>query len=676
MPNNSHNSLGVTPGTLLEMSETLQIPCCLPGELRGKSVVDAILEIQENYAHEDDRPDTSDNWFRRLKCLSVYPGKEKALKRSVRNPENFSERDYIAVSYSFESAHESLNKHTLDFEIHGPGNKAPQKFKTRDIVLERVLKYAKSDAVRCQYFWIDQECFDQNNPEEHQAAMDSMDLVYKHSDFPVALLEITFGPREVYLMGILVFCDCVWPSKDDSMVAMLRHVQTDRWWQRAWTFQEEYLASTKMDILIRHNLRRGTHIDSRLGCIEGEVCVSAIEFRERSTNFLSKLIRRNTTSEELRKTCMSLRRTFHRYNETTEPGMGKAMSSIVFGDLERRKMSKSYDFLPIAANVCDYRVRLRSDQLAELAEDLSYSVGLCALAMYLLNGEIIHHKDSIANPAIGVGLSEYLDTICFNKLRSPPTPFELSWFKMCRLHPVRLSSEGIITRGHVWHVQAKLVTSNWKRARFREPQGLGLNEFERDRLLDLMDGLKQFGIYEGLWQDLDNYLAEEARLQYPPEWPMDHMNLMAKEIVDAICGGRNLYVATLEESPEAFSTFSLGDDEDGCSEMDVDSGASDSEYDSDSDDNQSGDDRCRQAFAIFAMGDDEVAEGKFCVFTSTSRSHRVSMTVKMSGTTSESKLPLMTITGWINGLAFYDGKRTRKTQETVVRLPEAWHRKH
>ncbi|KAM0697410.1 hypothetical protein Q7P36_002263 [Cladosporium allicinum] len=662
MPN---NSLGVTPGTLLEMSETLQIPCCLPGELRGKSLVDAILEIQMKYAYEDDRPDTSDRWFRRLKCLSVYPGKEKALKRSARNPEKFSQRNYVAVSYSFESAYESLNKHTLDFEIHDLEDKSIQKVKTRDIVLERVLKYAKSDAVRCQYFWIDQECFDQNNPEEHQAAMDSMDLVYKHSDFPVALLEITFGPREVYLMGILVFCDCVWPSKDDSMVAMLRHVQTDRWWQRAWTFQEEYLASTKMDILIRHNLRRGTHIDSRLGCIEGEVCISAALFRKRSTNFLSNLIGRNTTSEELRKTCVSLRHTFHRYNETTEPDMGKAMSSIVFGDLERRKMSKSYDFLPIAANVCSYGIRLNST-LAQRSR--RHSVGLCALAMYLLNGEIFFNDGRISVLPTGMGLSEYLGHISFDHFCSPSQEKTLSWLKQCRLQPERvseeqpelLSREGVHTSGHLWRVGERIETSRWlgSSPETDDCEHFGLSECQRDRLFELMDELEQRGIYEGLWHKLDRFLRQEG----PQTYARSYMNTMAGEVVRAMHCGRSLYLATLEEPSKT------SEDESVSSSLNAFS----SEYDSDEDEGRSEYDYQDKAFAIFVLDDhnDDVAEPDFCVFTSSSESHHVSMTVDVGLTRSERRIPLMTITGWTNGLAFYYGV---PVQDTVFCWPEAWH---
>jgi hypothetical protein len=443
-----------------EMSGIRQIPCYLPGELDGTSLVDKMLAIQKGYRMKDNRSVTSDNWFRYLECLSKPPRKKKVLQLAEMDPENLDPRDYIAVSYSFEPAHKSLDKHTLGFEIHDSEGTFIKNVKTRDLVLQRVLKYAK--VVGTRFFWIDQECFDQKDPEQHQAAMDSMDLVYARSRHPLALLEITFGYSDVCLMGLLMSRKRVWHNKANSMVEMLRRVQKDRWWDRAWTFQEEYVAGGNLELLIRHNLGRNRYRypRSRHSGIEGEVCVRAIDFKERSTIFLVDLVSRKTTSEELQKTCESLLRTFRRYNviaETTESAMGRAMSSSVLEDLECRAISRHYDFLPIASNVCDYDVRLRS---YKLEKSLSHSVGLCALTMYLMNGEIFHNNDTIATPTAGMSFSKYLDTISFNNFRPPAVLYPLSWLKRCRLRPVELSREGAITSGYLWRVHEEIETSN------------------------------------------------------------------------------------------------------------------------------------------------------------------------------------------------------------------------
>jgi hypothetical protein len=151
----------------------IETPCCRDDELRGKSLVDNILEIRKHYGAFDRR---SGEWFDQLKCLSVRPGTEgKVLELAVREPSSSRARDFVAVSYSFTPADYSNAEPPVGVTVYDPAIGTSKKFKTRDIVLRRVLKYVK--AVDTRYFWIDQECFDQDNEEERQAAMDkSMDV--------------------------------------------------------------------------------------------------------------------------------------------------------------------------------------------------------------------------------------------------------------------------------------------------------------------------------------------------------------------------------------------------------------------------------------------------------------------------------------------------------------------
>jgi hypothetical protein len=640
-----NHRLGTWVDLMSEVSGIRQIPCYLPGELDGTSLVDKMLAIQKGYAMKDNRPATSDDWFRHLKCLSEHPRKKKVLQLAERDPEHLNPQDYIAVSYSFEPAHKSLDKHTLGFEIHNPEGMI-KKFKTRDLVLQRVLRYAKK---RTRYFWIDQECFDQDDPEEHQAAMDSMDLVYKNSRYPVALLEITFGSNDVCLMDLLMSEVHVWPNKANSMVKMLRRVQKDRWWDRAWTFQEEYVAGGNLELLIRHNLgrNRSRTIRSTHSGIEGEVCVRAIDFKERSTVFLVDLIDRNTTSEELRKTCESLLHTFRRYNviaETTESAMGKAMSSSVLEDLECRGISRHYDFLPIASNVCDYDNRLCS---YKLEKSLSHSVGLCALTMYLMNGEIFHNNDTIAIPTAGMSFSKYLDTTSFNKFRPPAVLYQLSWLKRCRLRPVELSREGAITSGYLWRVHEEIETRKWN---WKRVPGVGscsessrLNTYQQNTLKRLANELR-LRSYETLRKKLVAYLDDDSK-RYPSQ-ARAYMNIMAKEVVEAIGSGKKLYLAGLADSSHAYAIFVL-DPRDTRPSVGIGAGLD----------------------APNSSTNSDTLVGSR-VFTSCSEFHHVSMTVELAQTASEQNSPLMTITGWTNGLAFYDGVSQRR--DLVVRWPESW----
>ena len=59
--------------------------------------------------------------------------------------------------------------------------------KVRNCLLHRTIKYAEYH--RAELIWIDDECINQGNPDEHEMAMRSMDLINKLSEYPVGLLS-------------------------------------------------------------------------------------------------------------------------------------------------------------------------------------------------------------------------------------------------------------------------------------------------------------------------------------------------------------------------------------------------------------------------------------------------------------------------------------------------------
>jgi len=640
------------------MSTISQIPSWLSDELRGQSLVDRMLEIAEDYSMLDNR---TMSWFGKLECLSVHPKKKKVLTLAVRDPK----KDFVAVSYSFKSEYEWLEKCTVGFEVCDDQDNFIKKVKTRDLVLQRVIKYAK--AVRSSYFWIDQECFDQSEPEQRQEAMDSMDLVYQRSKHSIALLEITLESEEVELLDILMSGEYIQRAKIDSMVHMLKHVERDKWWKRAWTFHEEYMAAHNMKLLIRHKSKSSARIDSALADIEGEVRVPATRFRDRATDFLQDLIEKNSTTEELRVEYKTLLRTFRRYNvleETTDSANGMAMSSTVFEDLECRKIDKPFDLLPIAANVCGYRVRLRSAELAKIEiPDNAGLVDLCILTMYLLNGEIFFNGEVSRNLPTKKGISEYIKYISPGLFVPPLGKRRLAWLKQCRLQPARLSLEGIVTSGHIWrvHKRIRVPCSGHVPDIMDDSRTVGLGTHERNRLFQLVDELEQLGICRELRGRLIRYLEYDRNLRDGSAWPESYMNKMAGEVVEAIGSGRSLYLATHEAAPRACAIFVIGTDGNTSSDLETESDG----YGTGKDDCQS--DISYQSEDSVSLG---VVEENFWVFTSTSKNHHVSMTVELAKTASESKSPLMTVTGWANGLAFYD--RLEEREDLVVRWPEVW----
>jgi hypothetical protein len=101
-----------------------------------------------------------------------------------------------------------------------------------------------------------------------RTAMDSIDLVYRQSRHPVGLLAVVFDDQsEVnYLQTLMMGRSVVQNNEDEypklaysarsrtslGIFNVLVHLYKDRWWTRAWIFQEEYISSTAMQILIRH----------------------------------------------------------------------------------------------------------------------------------------------------------------------------------------------------------------------------------------------------------------------------------------------------------------------------------------------------------------------------------------------------------------------------------------
>jgi hypothetical protein len=159
-----------------------------------------------------------------------------------------------------------------------------------------------------------------------------------------------------------------------------------------------------------------------------------------------------------------------------------------------------------------------------------------------------------------------------------------------------------------------------------------------------VDELKRRRSNETLRKKLVAYLDDDTKQD--PSGARAYMNIMAKEVVEAIRSRRKLYLAGLADSSHAYAIFVLDPrDTRPSAGTGADSDAPNSSTNSD---------------ALVGSR----------VFTSCSESHHVSMTVRLAQTASEQKSPLMTITGWTNGLAFYDGVSPRR--DLVVRWPKSW----
>jgi hypothetical protein len=331
---------------------------------------------------------------------------------------------------------------------------------------------------------------------------------------------------------------------------VLVHLHTDRWWTRAWIFQEEYLSSTRMQILIRRE--PGLVTMHQFGSVPGEICLNAVEFRTQATLFL--LAFKWEAHRNFARKCSTMLKTFGRYNIQycfQHDAQKKAMSPRIFADMQRRNVGREFDRLPIVANSCNYAIRFGSQKMFKANHDLR----LCLLTMGLLNGELLRDSRDIRKLPAEMDIANYIQYITFNKFDPPVTKRRLSYLKACRLHQVSLQKAGICTRGIIWVVKDAILPFQWPNCpqRSRKRLKTGLRNFQRDRLLQLADMLDTLCV-ESLAFSIRRYLQIDLIFKSVSA-AKKHMDIMAGSIVGAMEAGTPLQIAVADSSSEGCGIF-------------------------------------------------------------------------------------------------------------------------
>jgi hypothetical protein len=585
-----------------------------PDNLKDEEEEEAILEAQNSFA--DCRSDTKDSlgtirrrsqasisstlisiqklklpqgqiqrWIESLECLCIFSGRRtprndtkiQCIRRGYIDPRRSPA--YIAVSYTWDPSHgeaETTGGYHIETRV-GQGF-APTKL--RDNVVDRVIKYAQHHKVN--YFWIDQECINQADTSNKELAMQSMDMVYHLSRFPIALLS--FRIDDVQTLNLLTGLLCgIFVSKNtrltscakkvntiENVLEMLRSIVVDRWWTRAWTFQEDYQAGMEMELLFSH----ANHLEMMkvrwselLGDLKGELCVSSVDFRTEATRFCLAYKAEQRHKYGNVGICDLVLQRAGKYTvllENRSPGahdtVCSPMSPRIFADLDSRGREKEFDILAIAANMCNYSVRLDSNRL----EAGGYSLSLAILALSLMNGEIpIYYNQSTIRQSGPADLSdnvmEFLHKNSLSSLRSP-TAQKLTFAKHCRLVNVNLTPHGIETRGHVWRLGRKVILGSGFEEHPRDQKyEVGLSSIERSWMEFLVWELKSGNLgkrYTYLATKIEGYL-EEDRTMSESTTAKEFKDWMARDIIEAMRTGRELQLASIMDTrkPNQFSNY-------------------------------------------------------------------------------------------------------------------------
>ncbi|KAK3349637.1 hypothetical protein B0T25DRAFT_247247 [Lasiosphaeria hispida] len=545
----------------------------------AKSIVQAILEIGQQTASQT----SFTPFLERLECLLLPDSVDRQSqaviglpRKSIDITEIRRKPKFIALSYTWDA---SPDEEDASGRYHIEDREQPGQFRaseTRDCVFERVIKYGRSAGVNVKLLWIDRHCITQdaerNGCKEtscsddrcihNRSGMQVMDLVYKHSSHPVALLgrpvesasdidrlaELLKGnitrlnnneePR------LSISADEIWP-----VLSMLSNIIHDVWWQRAWPFQENFLAGGKMILLIKHARKleghKRLHSPSIFGQVDGELCISSAKFSVKITQFCTALRgylnhdenRLSNFSaeekEELEKTITCLIKTAGRYSVLLDPS--RSMMPAIVHDVEKRGIANCWDKLPIVANCCQYMTRLDQEQLKENGHSLSLSM----LAMCLLNGEV--PDNARRGNLSGLTVSEYLRRGFLHNFQGPSVYEYLSFNKGCRLHRVTLRREGVQTKGHLWKLREIIDTSEISPERrmawVKHPAG-GL-AWLRDTLrfeghLPLAEEISKF-----LKRESDSRISRQGSRQHST-FASNHQHVIGQELAEAISQGKRL----------------------------------------------------------------------------------------------------------------------------------------
>ena len=533
------------------------------GDIRDRfpnGLVSELLEIQK---HQIVEPKWLE-WAKNPLCLYREPQKpNRKRKRGVEIAQLADEsrtfrriprfgKPYVAVSYTNEASDSEQETRAFGgYRIVGSaqGNVAAPT-KVRDRVVQRAMSYA--DHHRVKFIWIDDECINRDDQDEHETAMQSMDLIYSFSKYPVGLLTKPIKtPEQLDLLQRLLRSDFMEHSGNrnppvlvseisvrmaSKIVDLLDYITSDKWWTRAWIFQENYRSAVNMTLLIPCSLLLSdVPTKDELCSIPGELQVKSVVFHEQSTLFCLAFLQK--TGEEWQGShtkCKDILGKAGKYNLLYQHGYlagqgsaRKAMSPFIFTDIGNRDISVAPDLLAIAANCCNYSIRLNTKSL----ESTSHSLSMSILALYLLNGEIIMN-DKHDEKLLRNDIFSYLRQLALDNFDPPVKGKELTFIKRCRFVDVRLIPDGIMTSDRLWKLHKAIDTGAFTSRTLPEGESPdGLTRYQRSLLRQLCVELQLKG-HKKLAEDLDGYLNDDIDGKWSPE--KSYMDLMAEKIVEAI----------------------------------------------------------------------------------------------------------------------------------------------
>lgn len=298
---------------------------------------------------------------------------------------------YLAVSYCCSSSAEAEYR-GLPYTVRRKGSVGPPACPPD--LLRRVINFARECGI--DYFWIDQECIEQDDPDDKDVGIQAMDIVYQMAEQSVAVLEVQIDQqRHLDALGLLQICDGeedLTPTHLQDLIEALEIVLSDRWFERTWCLQESTSAARKMALLMRRDpsLRLPDSLWGRTQTrTEFELDLSALQ-EQIPGWFACQVDQVGETGDHVLHARGSA--ILAAWSSLLVPDVGPSDdrggrpvcdASEALWHMTRRSNSITSDRLAIFANLCEYDIRLDGRAL----DELGYGFSICAVALAVLNGD-------------------------------------------------------------------------------------------------------------------------------------------------------------------------------------------------------------------------------------------------------------------------------------------------
>ncbi|KAI0438174.1 hypothetical protein F4803DRAFT_111579 [Xylaria telfairii] len=336
------------------------------------------------------------------------------ILRLTNRGENVGERNYLAVSYTFEKFNEgdatlSTTNYTIAHESSATTTtRAPR---AQTWVIHRALQFAKSRGIR--YIWIDLECIDKDDPDDIESHLHIVHEIFHRSRYAIGLLSFCvhnatlLDPLQYITNGRLIQdvqhkqeSNISWDIEQRQrlarMLRLFQAISSDKWFSRTWTLMER-LSAPHMCLVLPNNVSlpidKGS-ADLTISLLQlQQVRESLIECQKEMASDLDKIENARLREERLSvrqnidRLCHLISEKFH--VEMKDPPWHQLLNvsqiTKILLQIEQCDNAVLSDRLLILGYLCGFSRRLKTTEL----NHPRFSYSTCVLVLLLANGWLL-----------------------------------------------------------------------------------------------------------------------------------------------------------------------------------------------------------------------------------------------------------------------------------------------